>query len=753
MSTANQFVQRLPAPFGRVLETTLQLREPFMDLIARFAGESGTVALLSGGRLDSARFHVLGLRPWLTLRECGGTVSAEFSNTRIRAELDPFDALEAVAARYRLSGLDQEHPLTAGLLGYLAYDLKDCLEALPRTSRDDLGLPRVYMTAPSILVVHDRQRAVTTVHVPVLGGDDEAARQTLSRFQEELSTPPPVRRAEAKVGELVSGLSRDEYLQRVHGIRDYIARGHVYQVNMSQRFEAAFDGDAFALFAALFDANPAPFFAYLQAGDHQIVSTSPERFIELRGTKVETRPIKGTRRRGKTPDEDAAFRRDLETSAKDDAELSMIVDLLRNDIGKVCAAGSVKVVEHKRVEAYENVYHLVSLVEGELDAGKTGVDLLRATFPGGSITGCPKIRAMEVIDELEPVRRHVYTGAIGYLGFRGSLDFNIAIRTATVTQGRLVYSVGGGVVYDSDADDEFEETLHKGRTLAQALERFGGGAGAVPDTRVGWIDGKFRPLSELLVSVEEEGFAYGFGFFETIRVERGKALRLDAHVARFRKAWEAFFGAPFPDITWQDVISLLSTQCGLDDTVAAVKLLAAAGKPGSGERGIRLVATARPYVHRLAGTSRNGLRLSVYPHGRQSPVSEHKTMNYLLSRVASNWAKEHGADEAILLNVDGSVSETNSGNLFCRIGQQLYRPISPTVLPGTFEQAVVAHLAQSGTSVESKRLTVQELKASQAVFVTNALMGAVPVTDIDGVALAPDEGFCRRLDEVLQRSA
>jgi para-aminobenzoate synthetase component 1 len=751
MSTANQFAQRLPAPFGRVVETTLHLSEPFIDLVARFAGESGTVALLSGGRHDSARFHVLGLRPWLTLRERAGTVSAEFSDTSVQAELDPFDALEAVAARYRLSGLDQEHPLTAGLLGYLAYDLKDCLEVLPRTSRDDLALPRVYMTAPSILVVQDRQRDLTTVHLPVLGGNDEAARQTLSRFQEELSAPPPVRRSEAKVGKLASGLSRDEYLQSVHGIRDYIARGHVYQVNMSQRFEAAFEGDPFALFAALFEANPAPFFAYLQAVDHQIVSTSPERFIELRGTRVQTRPIKGTRQRGKTPEEDAAFRHDLETSAKDDAELSMIVDLLRNDIGKVCAAGSVKVVEHKRVEEYQNVYHLVSVVEGELDAGKSALDLLRATFPGGSITGCPKIRAMEVIDELEPVRRHVYTGSIGYLGFRGSLDFNIAIRTATITQGRLVYSVGGGVVYDSDADDEFEETLHKGRTLAQALERFGGGVPSVPDTRVGWIDGKFRPLSELMVSVEEEGFAYGFGFFETVRVERGKALRLAAHVARFRKAWEAFFETPFPDITWQDVISILSTQCGLDDKVAAVKLLAAAGKPGSGDRGIRLVVTARPYVHRLAGTSRSCLRLSVYPNGRQSLLSEHKTMNYMLSRLASNWAKERGADEAILLNVDGSVSETNSGNLFCRIGQKLYRPLSATVLPGTFEQAVVEYLAQSGTFVETRRLSVDELKASEAVFVTNALMGAVPVIDIDGIALTPDEGICRRLNEALQR--
>jgi para-aminobenzoate synthetase component 1 len=184
---------------------------------------------------------------------------------------------------------------------------------------------------------------------------------------------------------------------------------------------------------------------------------------------VEARPIKGTRPRGKTAAQDKSMRRELETSFKDDAELSMIVDLLRNDIGKVCAAGSVRVSEHKRVEAYENVYHLVSVVRGDLDQDKNAVDLIRAAFPGGSITGCPKIRSMEIIDELEPVRRHIYTGSIGYLGFRGTMDLSIAIRTATVTEGHLVFSVGGGVVFDSKASDEFEETLHKGQTLISAL--------------------------------------------------------------------------------------------------------------------------------------------------------------------------------------------------------------------------------------------------------------------------------------------
>ncbi|HYQ30156.1 MAG TPA: aminodeoxychorismate synthase component I, partial [Polyangiaceae bacterium] len=271
-------------------------------------------------------------------------------------------------------------------------------------------------------------------------------------------------------GKVASLFSRDEYCAAVETIRKYIIEGDVYQVNMSQRFQGQIDAEPFDCFAKMYAANPAPFFAYINAGEHQIVSTSPERFIELRSGRVETRPIKGTRPRGKSLAEDAALRKELQESTKEDAELSMIVDLLRNDIGKVCRPGSVQVVEHKRLEAYQNVYHLVSIVKGELDPGVDAVELLRATFPGGSITGCPKIRAMEIIDELEPFRRHIYTGSIGYFGFDGAMDLSIAIRTATFTHGNVVFSVGGGIVFDSEPGSEYEETLHKGRTLLNALD-------------------------------------------------------------------------------------------------------------------------------------------------------------------------------------------------------------------------------------------------------------------------------------------
>ena len=255
--------------------------------------------------------------------------------------------------------------------------------------------------------------------------------------------------------------------------REYIRQGDIYQVNLSQRFSFPFQGEFYRLLLQLFQRNPAPFYAYLNCGDFQILSTSMERFLLRQGDYLETRPIKGTRPRGRTPDEDEVMAQELMASPKEAAELSMIVDLLRNDLGRVCLGGSVKVKEHKRLEAYENVFHLVSIVTGQLRSNCRHGEIIRATFPGGSITGCPKIRAMEIIDELEPVIRHVYCGSIGYLGLHRNLDLNIAIRTAIACRGQVHFAVGGGIVYDSEEVAEYEETLHKGMTLFKVIGQGG----------------------------------------------------------------------------------------------------------------------------------------------------------------------------------------------------------------------------------------------------------------------------------------
>jgi para-aminobenzoate synthetase component 1 len=452
--------------FGRIVDLEVTPFEPpagVEDLAALFTPlrrQPYAMLLLSGGELDCARYSLMGWDPFLVLKSKGRRVEVSGGGREQVYQADPFQVLDEVLDSLELPGPSPLHPCTAGGFGFLAYDLKDHLERLPTTAVDDLGLPEMVWAFPRQMLVHDRGAGrfwQIKVSYEDANGRQQGDALEIPPFDDSLGS--------YQVGPLHSNFTREAYLQAVSRVREYIRQGDVYQVNLSQRFSFPFQGEAYRLFLHLFALNPAPFYAYLNCRDFAILSTSMERFLYRQGDYLETRPIKGTRPRGKDPAEDAAFRRELEASLKDDAELSMIVDLLRNDLGKVCEARTVKVKEHKRLEAYQNVYHLVSIVTGQLRPACSHVDILRATFPGGSITGCPKIRSMEIIDELEPHVRHVYTGAIGYLGLHRNLDLNVAIRTAIISRDMAHFSVGGGVVYDSDEVAEFEETLHKGRTL------------------------------------------------------------------------------------------------------------------------------------------------------------------------------------------------------------------------------------------------------------------------------------------------
>lgn len=451
--------------FGRIVDLQAAPFTPppgVADLAGLFAPlrhQPYAMLLLSGGDLDCAGYSLMGWDPFLVVRAKGSRVAVSGGDQEQVYQADPFQVLGDILAALELPGPSPLPPCAAGGLGFLAYDLKNRLERLPTTAADDLNLPEMVWAFPRRLLVHDRQ-AGRFWQVNVVYEDAQGRRAAAAEL-------PPLGDAPGsyQVGPLQSNFTRAAYLQGVSRVREYIRQGDVYQVNLSQRFSFPFQGEAYRLFLHLFALNPAPFYAYLNCQDFVILSTSMERFLYRREDYLETRPIKGTRPRGKTPEEDATLRRELTESRKDDAELSMIVDLLRNDLGKVCEARTVRVKEHKRLEAYQNVYHLVSIVTGKVRAGCSHVDLLKATFPGGSITGCPKIRSMEIIDELEPHVRHVYTGAIGYLGLHRNLDLNVAIRTAVISQGLAHFSVGGGIVYDSDEEAEYEETLHKGRTL------------------------------------------------------------------------------------------------------------------------------------------------------------------------------------------------------------------------------------------------------------------------------------------------
>ncbi len=459
----------------------------FLDRARLLARQTPSAVLLSGGDLRASgenRYSIAAWKPLVVMRTRGDLCRVEFraaggggcapGGTEFRA--DPLSVLDRLFEALKPSFGMEAPPFSGGAVGYLAYDLKNMIERLPALARDDLELPDIFLFWPGQILVHDReQKELSMLELKFRGnngppfsnhGETVLAGHEPPAVAEEQRVLRPLR-----TGGLRSNFTHEDYLAAVGKIRSYIRRGDVYQVNLSQRFEFELDGDPYRLWQSLFDLNPAPFYAFVNAGDHQVLSTSMERFLLRRGPIIETRPIKGTRKRGQTREEDAALVSDLLQSPKDDAELSMIVDLLRNDLGRVCLPKTIRVAEHKRVETYQNVHHLVSIVTGELLPGTTHGGIIRATFPGGSITGCPKIRSMEIIDELEPNVRHVYTGAVGYLGWHDNLDLSVAIRTAIVKGRTCYFSVGGGVVYDSVEEDEYQETLHKGRTLFDLIRK------------------------------------------------------------------------------------------------------------------------------------------------------------------------------------------------------------------------------------------------------------------------------------------
>ncbi len=722
----------------------LDAHDDILDVAGRFAREPGTVLLLSGGDQDTARHHVLGVWPWLTLTAQGRAGSVTTADGSRSFTGDPLQELAALLERHRVPA-SADLPLAAGLLGYLAYDLKDHLERLPRTSVDDLQLPGLLLYAPSALIIEDRRTGRR--QLLSTGPDPSVRDRVLARLA---GSAPVLAIDEAAAGPVRAGVTRTVYEAAVEEIKELIRAGDVYQVNYTQRFQAPFTGDAFGLLRRLHGANPASFFAFVQAGDHQVVSTSPERFLRRRGSQVESRPIKGTRPRGDTPEADAALGAELQASEKDDAELSMIVDLVRNDLGKVCRPGSVKVAAHKQLESYRNVHHLVSVVTGELDAGQGTVDLLRAAFPAGSITGCPKIRAMEIIDQLEPCRRHVYCGSLGYLGFDDTADLSVAIRTATITGGVISWSVGGGIVADSDPAAEYAESLYKGRTLAEACgaDHLLAGAPDPAEPRC-WHNGRLVRRSSASVPVDDLGLLRGYGLFETLRADHGRAPLLADHIARLEASWRVLMPSQPPDLTWADIIAEVLAANGLDTRPALVRLVATRGTREAPPWDHCLTVTAVPYTHRLVAFGVDALSLATYPEPRQNPLAAHKTLSYIYYTQAGAWAKLHGGHEALILNPDGSVSEGNSSGIVVIRGTRAIRPESPAALPSVMAAAVCRQLAAWGYAVEVAPVRPSELLEADLVMVTSGMMGAVPVGMVDGQACRTDSDLWRRLNDAI----
>ena len=458
--------------------------------------------------LDSAargaalgRYSFLAADPPVVVRGTGRTsecLTVHEERSR-RLDVDAVTAVRELLVPHRTLPVPGLPPFQCGAAGYIGYDWGSALERLPSPRYDDLAIPDVVLGVYDWVIAwdHARDRAwIMASGFPEHGaaGQRRAAAR-LASVRQALASPPPAIIDAAGVPPtqpmsrsprapsfpmpdvdgademaLRSSFSRSAYRDAVARVREYILAGDIFQANISQRLEAPLSETPWTFYRRLRALNPAPFAAYVDFDGIVVASASPERFLKVdHARRVETRPIKGTRPRGIGPEHDAALGRALTESAKDRAENLMIVDLLRNDLSRVCAPGSVRVPELFALEHYATVHHLVSTVTGELSADTDVFDLLRATFPGGSITGAPKIRAMEIIAEIEPSRRGVYCGAIGYLSSTGALDTSIVIRTCLALGDRVYFSVGGGIVADSDPEDEYRETLHKARSLIATL--------------------------------------------------------------------------------------------------------------------------------------------------------------------------------------------------------------------------------------------------------------------------------------------
>ena len=429
--------------------------------------------------LDSARhegngrpaFSFMGFEPFLTWRVKGESITVHSGGAVEEFRGEPVAHLRELMARYRAPRAG-DIPFCGGAVGYFGYEFGARAEGVRGTSAEASSIPDAQFGFYDGVIAYDLASGKTfAVANPVAersAGEIIAGLQAAVRGAVIRATPVSGDQPAARA--LTANLTRADYLGRVARVKEYIAAGDVYQVNLSQRFELATAEDPFIIYERLRKFSPAPFGAFLDGGGFQILSSSPELFLRIDETgHALTRPIKGTRPRGRTETEDQRLAAELLASEKDHAELLMIVDLERNDLGRVCRYGSIVVEERHRIEAHPTVFHLVATISGRLAEDRDRFDCLRSLMPGGSITGAPKIRAMQIIDELEPCRRDVYTGAIGYLGFDGTCDLNIAIRTIVCRGGRACYHVGGGIVSDSDPEAEYQETLTKGRAMRAAL--------------------------------------------------------------------------------------------------------------------------------------------------------------------------------------------------------------------------------------------------------------------------------------------
>jgi para-aminobenzoate synthetase component 1 len=411
----------------------------------------------------NSRYQIMVMQPLATLTASAGVTTLQDDHGKHDYTEDPFTVLDGALKRYFPSAASSELPFSGGALGYFGYDLGRYLEQLPSHSQHDIQLPDMAIGLYSFALVLDKQMQQLWC-VDYNGNAPARWQQIQQQFSNNITRPPF-----QLISDWQANMSKQQYAERFEQIQQHLLNGNCYQINLAQRFSAVYQGDEWQAYLTLRQANAAPFSAFIRLEHGAVISISPERFLQLKNREVETKPIKGTMVRHSDPVLDQLAAVQLQQAEKDRAENVMIVDLLRNDLGKVCSIGSVAVPQLFAIESFPAVHHLVSTVTGTLAPEYRAADLLRGAFPGGSITGAPKVAAMHIIEQLEPHRRSVYCGAIGYINNNGNMDTNIAIRTLVCSKNTLYCWAGGGIVADSKVNSEYQETLDKVNKILPVL--------------------------------------------------------------------------------------------------------------------------------------------------------------------------------------------------------------------------------------------------------------------------------------------
>jgi anthranilate synthase component I len=473
---------------GKVVSVATELytdTETPISVFKKVCEPSANAFLLESVEMEEkiGRFSFLGLDPRITFKARGNRIEITRDGVTERLEGDPVRYLNEWIARYQPVPVPGLPRFQCGLVGYFGYDIIRCFEDIPHTKPDPLGLPDCFLMVADRLIVFDHVKHTLTVIVSTFleEGDDpgevyaaacESIRWIVRRVREIVLVPQYLKHNGDGPGlEKTSNTTPGEYERMVEQAKEYILRGDIFQVVLSQRLSTKISGDPFDIYRALRRINPSPYMFYLKFGDLKVAGSSPEVLVRVENGLVTTRPLAGTRPRGSDPEEDRRLEAELLADPKERAEHVMLVDLGRNDLGRICTYGTVKVTEQMAVERYSHVMHIVSNVEGRLQPGIPALDVLGACFPAGTVSGAPKVRAMEIIDELEKESRGIYAGAVGYIDFSGNLDFCIAIRTIVIRGATAYVQAGAGIVADSDPAREYQETMNKSRALFKAIEQ------------------------------------------------------------------------------------------------------------------------------------------------------------------------------------------------------------------------------------------------------------------------------------------